>query len=398
MTLTATPPPAGAGTTAPGTSTSPTAATLWRRGRGVLAAALLVLVVAALTVLATGTNAPGAPLDPRDATPDGGRALAEILGDRGVRVERVSGIEEIMRLDGPDTQILLTDTSHLSTSDVTRLVQGRSDLLIAGPVAALSRLAPEARPKAQAVARSREPGCALPAAVRAGSVYLGGIAFTTPRGAVGCYPSDDGPTLVRTTGARTVTVTGDNGFMSNRRLAEDGNAALAINLAGAKPVLAWVVEPDREQGGTGTPGSGRATLGELIPAQVPWAVVQLGVALLLAALWRGRRLGPVVAERLPVAVRAAETVEGRGRLYRARRARDRAAATLRAATAARIAPRLGLAGDAGPDSIIAATALRTGQDPRWVHSVMYGPTPADDAGLVALAGHLDTLERQVREP
>ncbi len=61
-----------------------------------------------------------------------------------------------------------------------------------------------------------------------------------------------------------------------------------------------------------------------------WLVaIQLGVALLLAALWRARRLGPLVTERLPVVVRASETVEGHARLYRSRRARDRVAATLR---------------------------------------------------------------------
>ena len=45
-------------------------------------------------------------------------------------------------------------------------------------------------------------------------------------------------------------------------------------------------------------------------------------------------------------VRASETVEGRGRLYRSRRARDRAADALRTATLQRLLPRLGLGADA----------------------------------------------------
>ena len=56
-----------------------------------------------------------------------------------------------------------------------------------------------------------------------------------------------------------------------------------------------------------------------------WIVWQLWLVVVLVALWKGRRLGPLVAEQLPVVVRASETVEGRGRLYRSRRARDRAA-------------------------------------------------------------------------
>src|SRR5580693_10575207 len=86
---------------------------------------------------------------------------------------------------------------------------------------------------------------------------------------------------------------------------------------------------------------------------VPWPVyliaIQLCVAALLAAAWRARRLGPLVAERLPVVVRAAETAEGHGRLYHARRARDRAAEQLRAAAAGRLSRFTGLADPGGRD-------------------------------------------------
>ncbi|MEU8271198.1 DUF4350 domain-containing protein [Sphaerisporangium sp. NPDC049002] len=378
----------------PSTSTSATARSIWRGGRGMLLLGLIVVVVAGLTALVTGTSTEGRRLDPADATLTGGRALAEILGRRGVRVERVSTPGEVVRLDGPGTQLLVSSTSYLDDDDIATLAGTRADRLIVGTVHGLSTLAPGISASGQVAVRSREPRCDLPAAARAGSAFTGGASLTVPAGSTGCYPGADGPTLVRTSGPRVVTVVSDGAFMTNQRLAEDGNAALAINLAGARPVLIWLV-PDES---LVVPGSGDAAAGDLVPAGVPWAVLQLGVALLVVACWRGRRLGPVVVERIPVVVRAAETVEGRGRLYRARRARDRASATLRAACAARLAPRLGLSGDATPNEIIAATALRTGQDAVWVRSVMYGPIPADDAGLVALAGHLDTLERQVREP
>ncbi|WP_248961767.1 DUF4350 domain-containing protein [Sphaerisporangium perillae] len=394
MTLTA-PPPAATSAPAPSMSASPTARSMWRGSRGVILLGLIVVLVAALTALLTGTSTEGRRLDPADATLTGGKALAQILQRRGVRVERVSTVEDVVRLDGPGSLLLVSDTSFLDPVDFTRLSRTQAHRLIVGAVPGLEVLAPGVAPAGAAAPRSREPRCDLPAAVRAGSAYLGGTAFTGPRGSIGCYPGSEGPSLVVSPGARTVTVVGDGAFMTNQRLAEDGNAALAINLAGVRPVLIWLVPPDLPQV---TPGSGRASAGDLIPAGIPWAVLQLGIAVLVVAFWRGRRLGPVVVERLPVVVRAAETVEGRGRLYRARRARDRASATLRAACVSRLTPRLGLSGDATPNEIIAATALRTGQDAVWVRSVMYGPIPADDAGLIALAGHLDTLERQVREP
>ncbi|GAA3830388.1 DUF4350 domain-containing protein [Sphaerisporangium flaviroseum] len=379
----------------PSTSTSPTARSMWRRNRGMIVLGVLVILVAALTALFTGASTENRRLDPADTTLAGSKALAQILARRGVQVERVSTLAEVVRLDGPGAQLLVSGTSFLSRDDIKGLSRTRADRLIVGSVNGLSTLAPGITPSTEAAVRSREPGCDLPPVARAGSAYMGGAALTVPAGAVGCYPSADGPTLVRTSGSPTITVVGDGGFMTNQRLAEDGNSALAINLAGARPVLIWLVPPDRPQV---TPGSGQASAADLIPRGLPWAVLQLCVAVLVVAFWRGRRLGPVVVERLPVIVRAAETVEGRGRLYRARRARDRASATLRAACVSRLTPRLGLSGDATPDEIIAATALRTGHDAVWVRSVMYGPIPATDAGLVALAGHLDTLERQVREP
>lgn len=77
---------------------------------------------------------------------------------------------------------------------------------------------------------------------------------------------------------------------------------------------------------------------DLLPSGWLWGTLQLFVAAALAALWRARRLGPLVPERLPVAIRASETVEGRARLYRKADARDRAALALRSATRIRLAP------------------------------------------------------------
>jgi hypothetical protein len=245
--------------------------------------------------------------------------------------------------------------------------------------------------------RSRPPGCALPAAVAAGTAYTGGTGFTGPAGSAGCYPTTDGFALVGYPNAGgTTTVVGDGDFMTNLRLADDGNAALALNLLGTHRAVTWLVAPDNPPTGS-LPGSAGKSIYELMPPGVPWAVLMAVVCVLLVAYWRGRRLGPVVTERLPVVVRAAETVEGRGRLYRARRARARAADSLRAGTIDRLAPRLGLASGAGPHELVAAITVRTGQDAQEVGGALYGAPPADDAGLVALAGYLELIERKVSE-
>ncbi|GAB3886756.1 DUF4350 domain-containing protein [Microbispora bryophytorum] len=362
---------------------------------------VLVLVTAVLPLLLTGEQSGGRTLDPADTSLNGSGALARLLEAHGVEVVRVETPGAAVAAAGPQTLLLVTEASFLNRDAARRIAEAPGDRLVAGAVPHLDVLASGVRRQGPVRARSRAPQCTLREAVRAGDAYTGGTSFTGPPGATGCYPADDGHALVRyTADGHTVTVLGDASFMTNLRLAEDGNAALALNLAGARPKLVWLAEPDDpdEAGDPGAGAEGQArSLGDLIPGGVRWAVLQLIVAVALAALWRGRRLGPVVVERLPVVVRAAETVEGRGRLYRSRRARDRAALALRAAAADRLAPRLGLPRTATAEEVAVAAAGRTGRDPAPVLALLCGPPPGDDTALVALAAHLDTLERQVRD-
>ena len=169
-----------------------------------------------------------------------------------------------------------------------------------------------------------------------------------------------------------------------------GNAALAMNLAGSHPRLVWYA-PQRPEGGS----SGSATIYDLMPHSIPWVVLQLALTVLLAALWEGRRIGPLVAEDLPVVVRASETVEGRGRLYRSRRARDRAAQALRASTMGRILPRLGLSADVSAQTVAIVVARRSSLGPEFLQHILFGPPPDTDADLTQLARALDDIERQV---
>ncbi|GII53318.1 hypothetical protein Pth03_17070 [Planotetraspora thailandica] len=379
-------------------STAPTARTLWRRGRAILLVVAIIVLAAVVPVLLTPSNDNlGRSLDPQDTSPVGARALAQVLGRHGVTVQRVDSVEEAAAAGGGDTLLMITSSTFLSLDEASRLAALPGDRLLVGDVRYLNTLAGGivvSNGAGQAPVASRSPECSLGEALSAGSAFTGGSVFAGPSGSVGCYLYGGEPTLIRSTaGGRTVTAVGDGSFMTNLRLADDGNAALALNLAGAKRRLIWLVPPAEPQAGD----SGEKPLGQLIPAGLMPAVIELVIAVILVALWRGRRLGPVVAERLPVIVRAAETVEGRGRLYRARRARDRAALSLRAATLDRITPRLGLPRNATPDEIATAASERTGQDLDQVRSVLFGAVPADDAGLVALAGHLDTLERQVQD-
>ncbi|MDF2710127.1 MAG: hypothetical protein K0R62_5779 [Nonomuraea muscovyensis] len=375
---------------------SPTARSIWRSVRvAVLLGVLIVATAVAGVLLGSGERA-SRPLDPDDTSLAGAKALAQLLHARGVTVDRVDSVEDARAAAGQGGRLLLiTDATAF---DEVRLAAIPGDRLIVGDVYGLDDLAPGVRPLSGTPReRSREPGCPLRAATAAGSAFMGSAAFTAPAGATGCYPAGEGWTLVSYPNAGgTTTVVGSGSFLTNQRLDEDGNAALALNLIGSAEAVTWLVEPETPPTGdlAGTEG---ASVYDLMPESVPWAVGMAAVTVLVVALWRGRRLGPVVTERLPVVVRAAETVEGRGRLYRARRARARAAESLRAAAVDRLVPRLGLGSGAARHEVVAALAVRTGLDAQQVDAALYGPAPADDAGLVALARYLDSVERTIGE-
>jgi hypothetical protein len=229
---------------------------------------------------------------------------------------------------------------------------------------------------------------------RAGQVQLG---LTDGYEAAGKVPVTRcyGGALVRyTDNGREVTVVSSGDFMTNSGLLKQGNAALAMNLAGSHRRLIWYA-PQRPEGGVESGSS--SGLYDLIPAQAKWVLVQLVLVVAALAVWKGRRIGPLVAERLPVVVRASETVEGRGRLYRSQRARDRAADALRTAALQRMTPRLGLGHDADAPAVVTAIAERCGSSPPAVAHTLFGPPPANDTDLVYLAHELDNIERQVAQ-
>jgi hypothetical protein len=202
-----------------------------------------------------------------------------------------------------------------------------------------------------------------------------------------CY---DGALVRYRADNRTITVVGTASFMTNSGLPSEGNAALAMNLAGDRPRLIWYA-PQHTVGKTAS----AATLFDLIPQNAVWLAWQLCLVVALVALWKGRRLGPLVPEQLPVVVRASETVEGRGRLYRSRRATDRAAHALRTAMLQRLSPRLGLGAAAPAHAVVAAIAQRSGAPAESLWHLLFGPPPGSDRDLFYLARALDDIERQV---
>nr|WP_155998647.1 DUF4350 domain-containing protein [Streptomonospora sp. PA3] len=369
---------------------------MWRRARGPAAFIAGLLVLAVLVSLGARQPREG-PLEPENPGPQGTRALVEILRERGNEVAVARTTADALEAAGPGTVTVVVGSHRLPPAHVDRLAGGLGDRILVRPTTPVLRaLAPGVRMTGRTEEETLDPRCRLDAAQAAGAADTGGEVYTAPRGRA-CYPAAGGHALVRASaGGHTATVLGSPAPLTNDRLDEEGNAALALSLIGERDVV-WL-RPDP------VPEAGRTGLWELVPRSLRMSLVPLGAALVLLALWQGRRLGPLVTERLPVVVRASETTEGRAGLYASRRARDRAAAALRSGTLRRIRPGLGLGPDAAPAAVVAAAAARSGEAPARLGALLHGPGEpgaadpytADDHGLVRLAEELDGLEERLR--
>ncbi|MFI9546293.1 DUF4350 domain-containing protein [Streptomyces sp. NPDC052016] len=389
------------------TSASPTARHLWTRTRGIaLAFAFLLAGAVALAVLRS--DARHGVLDPRSADPSGSRAVAELLSDRGVTTRVVTTLAEARAATTPETTLLVAGPDLLTERQQRQLHTAMADsdgrtVLVAPGSWSVETLAPgvTADP-ATSRAATLSPRCTLPAARSAGPAETGGIRYTTTHlEADECYPSNRLATLLRiptTSGNGDTVILGAPDILHNDRLDEQGNASLALQLLGSRPHLVWYLPTLSDT--TATDPDDEKSFFELLPSGWLWGTLQLFVAAALAALWRARRLGPLVPEKLPVAIRASETVEGRARLYRKSNARDRAAAALRSTTRTRLAPLVGVPVTQAhtPEALIPALSAHLNGDGQLLHPLLFGPPPGDDRTLIALADQLDALEREVRRP
>lgn len=375
------------------TATSPDAQRIWHAARGPVALAVLVVAVGVMVAVVRGGGSGGA-LDPRSVDQFGSRALAELLTQQGVRLQPVGTAGEAHATVDRDSTLLITKPDMVPPQRLRALAARAGELVLVAPgPGAVHELVPgtlAGRPWPITVRPAR---CDLAAARVAGEATMGGIGYSSERAEHRCFPVVDGSALLRAhRGDTPITLLGTGRPLTNDALSEHGNAALAMRMLGAQQRLVWYVPSPSDP----ALGTGQSSLLELLPDGWKFGLIQVGVAVLVLALWRACGLGPLVREPLPVVVHAAETTEGRAQLYQRSAAADHAATALRRAAADRIAGRLGLPADAGPEAVAESAAARTGRTAAGVHELLYGPAPRDDAALVRLATDLDVLENEVR--
>ena len=352
---------------------------------------VLGLVVLAVLVVVGAAGRQQAD-DPRSSTPGGAGALGALLAAEGVRVTTTQQVDTAAAAADPARTLVVANADRLEEAAARRLLTAGWDrvILLRPNTPALTRFGVRASARSARAGSPLAPNCPVEAAQRAGTIAVAGLRasyIATGPAQFACYPTADGHTYLGVGTADGAPVELVGGGVANSELAADGNAAFALNVFGARAEITWLMARTE-------PPSGATRSPSLLPPWWPIALAQCAVAFVVVAIWRGRRLGPILTEPIPVRIRAAETVEGHGRLYHRLTARDRAAEALRAGATARLSRAFGHAED--PLALSAAVGNRTGRDPGEVRRLLFEAVPASDDDLVNLARHLDRLEQEAR--
>ncbi|WP_199736335.1 DUF4350 domain-containing protein [Micromonospora sp. HM5-17] len=422
----------------------------WHRLTIPLGVAALLLAVTGIThaIDQPDPESPGF-LSPVSTDDVGGSRLAAELRDRGVTIERMTSIRRALSLATSEGFTLFVPAPGLVHRAYWPLVVDPAEnarvVLVDPPrqvlAAARVPLAGAGRRWAARAVPAETDGqpCPLPELGGVGPAAVLLQRYADPPGrtfrADRCYAGGVARTRWR---GNDLVVVGASDPFRNDRIDEWHNAALVTNLLAVHGRVVWLdldgpeppppSPPDGERESTPPPESGGPydegtydhgdvevpgggeyasppstrepqaerpqrgnPLWDALPAWFWAMLVQLAVALLLLALWRGRRLGPPVAEPLPVTVPAAETALGRGRLYHRARAYGPTAELLRAAALHRLRRATDRVAGSRPAEVVAAVAARTGQRPEDVHHLLYGPAPTTNQELLDLARALDRL-------
>ena len=377
-----------------------------RHRAGVLFGVAMATALAVILVLQSAQRADNQELSVNNPGPQGARAAAQILGAQGVTVAQTASFDETLaaaraagRSGSGSTVLVYDQRGFLAPERLRRLLAETERLVVVSPrLATLTGLGGTIRQAGVVPGSERtlQPGCAVADAQAAGGISPdGGFLYT---GGTVCYgPSgSSGRGLYATAENGKLVVIGSTAVFSNQSLAANGNAALTLRTLGSQGHLVWYLPGPGDLGGNTAP----KTLAELAPAWSVFVAPWLIVVAMFAVLWRGRRLGPLVFEPLPVVVKSAETAEGRARLYHEAHDVARAADTLRAGTIVRLASALrvgtaaGFSDAAGPE-VAAAAARHLDRHPAEIQQILQH-RPATEAQLVRWAQDLVRLEKEVQ--
>ncbi|MBD2758976.1 DUF4350 domain-containing protein [Yimella sp. cx-573] len=368
------------------------------RKAGVGALALVALLgVAIIAMLLSRTSSE--PLDPNNPTTGGSQALASVLGDQGVRVRSVDNLQDASTGAGRNVTVLVAAPPMMSDARLRQLAAAHRDsarlILIAPDPQQVTDVfgVPTTGGESSTSLSSQQGNCHL-AWARGLTMSVGAAVYSVERAGVGqCFTGPHGSGAVELAASPEhppVLIIGSVDAFTNNTMKQGDNAAIGLRALGQTSELVWY-------SGGFDPESAAANQPSILPKWLMPAVWLLAVSVVMLMLWRGRRLGRLVQEPLPVIVPANETTMARGRLYRKAQDTARTASVLRSATRQRLRRSLGLGRNASAAEIAERAATQTGRDPHDVGALLTDDhQPISEAELARLARELTALERQVR--
>ena len=372
-----------------------------RRGIRVLVA-VGALLAAAVALTFTGRSAETTvPLHPHNPTATGSQALARVLDSHGVPVTVALG-EAALRAASVDgtTTLVVTDTSQLREATIASLdteakKAGRVVLVNPG-TRALRTLAPGVGTRSVGITTALTAECDGTDVRRGESLSRLQMTFRATGGETAttqCFVTDGYAGYLEFTPRthRPTVLIGSVDVVTNSRITQADNAAIALRATGHGSRVVWYVPDLRD-----APLSPAVDEQRIIPEWFgPMLILGL-FAFGAVMIWRGRRLGRLVAEPLPVVVRALETTENRGRLYRRARDGQRASEVLQEATRRRLTAYLGLPHGTSPQALVAALTPLSSRHPDHLGALLAGPPAATETDMLALAAELAALEKEIR--
>jgi hypothetical protein len=341
----------------------------------------------AVVVLSSGGARTGTPLDPDNPGPDGAQALARVLDDHGVEVTVARDAEALEATEVADTTVVVTSTELLGESTTDRLLahtRGTPLVLVDPGPGLVDAIGTFEEPSRATRDGGWDAECSDPLFADLTVEVDQALAYPGD----GCFPDEDGSLVVN---RDDVTLFGLSQALTNDQVLRADNAAAAVRLLGQHGRVVWYIPTIDD-----LPLGDGVSLETLLPRWIGPGLWLGALAVVALVVWRARRLGPLATEPLPVVVKAIETTEARGRLYRRAHDRPHAAAALRQATRARAAERLDLSGPTDP-ALVRDVARHTGRDEAEVAALLDpGQAPGTDQDLITLARGLAELDREVR--
>ncbi|MBX3104631.1 MAG: DUF4350 domain-containing protein [Microbacteriaceae bacterium] len=362
----------------------------------ILSGAILALV--ALMFLMLRPSYPDAKLSAESPTPQGSKALAEVLKSQGVEVVAANSMKQVREFSNSpsDTTIFLYDpNSFLSGLKLRELTRVADVIVVMNPTFnQMLTLTPEVA-AAGKVSGSSSASCDFRPATQAETVTIDGYGFRliSPNDdSEVCFPSQDGTySLIKLKELdTTVIVLGTVSAFTNQEISKDGNAALAIGTLGSRSRLIWMLPSITES------DLGYAQLSDLAPKWITPLIAFSLIVFVTAGIWRGRRFGRLVPENLPVFVPASETVEGRARLYAASSAKLRALDSLRIGTISRLSKLCGLTNSATIDEVLSEVARLTKIPIAELNSLFLDLSPEGEKQLIQLSERLLEIEARTK--